>query len=177
MKGIVFTEFLEMVEAAHGIDLAYELQELPGLASGGVFTAIGTYDVEDFLIMLELLTERLGTSMDDLMKGYGEHLFGRFVVLFPDLFLGKTDSLAFLASIEQTIHAEVLKLYPEAELPFFDLAYEGETLVMTYSSKRPMASFAEGLMDGCLLYFGDNRTFTREDLDGQDGTRAVFRVR
>jgi len=166
-----------MVEAQHGLDLAYELQELPGLVSGGIFTAIGTYEVGDLLMMLDLLSQRLEVSTDELMKVYGQHLFGRFVTLFPDLFVGRSDSLDFIASIEGTIHIEVLKLYPEAELPYFDQVYEGDTLVMTYNSVRPMASFAEGLVRGCLEHFGDGREYTREDIGNRDGTRAVFRIR
>ena len=42
MKGIVFTEFLEMVESKFGIEMVNGLLDSSELASGGVYSAVGT---------------------------------------------------------------------------------------------------------------------------------------
>jgi Haem-NO-binding len=44
MKGMVFTEFLELVERSWGEELVDELIESCELASGGAYTSVGTYD-------------------------------------------------------------------------------------------------------------------------------------
>jgi hypothetical protein len=43
MKGIVFTEFIEMVEQRFGYEIVDELLTETELPSGGAYTAIGTY--------------------------------------------------------------------------------------------------------------------------------------
>ncbi|MEL7340130.1 MAG: heme NO-binding domain-containing protein, partial [Bacteroidota bacterium] len=43
MKGIVFTEFLEMVEDTFGFETADNIVSQAELPSGGVYTAVGTY--------------------------------------------------------------------------------------------------------------------------------------
>ena len=44
MKGIVFTEFLEMVEQRFSPEIADRLIDESDLPSGGIYTAVGTYE-------------------------------------------------------------------------------------------------------------------------------------
>ena len=43
MKGVVFTEFFDMLEQAHGYELVDKLLETTELESGGVYTACLLY--------------------------------------------------------------------------------------------------------------------------------------
>ena len=72
--------------------------------------------------MIELvscLSKETGIGTAELMRSFGRYLFERFYVLFPQYFEGSTPLFAFLELIEDYIHVEVRKLYPEAELPSF----------------------------------------------------------
>lgn len=40
MKGIVFTEFLEMVESHHSADMVDDIIDAARLVSGGIYTAV-----------------------------------------------------------------------------------------------------------------------------------------
>lgn len=44
MKGVVFTEFIEMVEGRFGLAMVDRIIEAAQLPSSGVYTAVGTYD-------------------------------------------------------------------------------------------------------------------------------------
>ncbi len=44
MKGIVFTELIDMVEATFGEDMMDDVFDDCDLESGGAYTAVGTYD-------------------------------------------------------------------------------------------------------------------------------------
>jgi len=44
MKGIVFTEFLELVENKFGLEMLDAIIEASNLESEGVYTRIGTYN-------------------------------------------------------------------------------------------------------------------------------------
>lgn len=44
MKGIVFTEFVDMVEAQFSADMVDDILDDAAPASGGAYTAVGTYD-------------------------------------------------------------------------------------------------------------------------------------
>lgn len=72
------------------------------------------------------------------------------------------------------IHIEVLKLYPDAELPKFDvLEHTANKLVMLYESKRSMSDFAEGLMEAAVNYFNEPVTIKKESLEN-DGSKVKF---
>lgn len=75
------------------------------------------------------------------------------------------DALTFLSGIEDIIHAQVIKLYPDAQLPKFDCLREGNQLTMIYHSDRHLADLAEGLIMGCGQHFGDNLTIQRDEVN------------
>jgi heme-NO-binding protein len=177
MKGIVFTEFLEMVEEKFSTEVVDRIVDGAELASGGVYTSVGTYDHVEMIRLVSCLSKESGIPIPELMKAFGEHLFGRFSILYPKYFEGMNSSFNFLENVEDYIHVEVRKLYPEAELPSFSCdASEPGRLRLTYRSTRPFAPLAEGLIRGCLAHFGENADLQIEDLSAGAGTAARFVV-
>jgi hypothetical protein len=176
MKGMVFTEFLEMVESSFGtevVDTILDRADLP--ESHGAYTAVGTYPHAEMVSLVTELSQHTGVAVPDLLKAYGEHLFGRFHDMYPDFFTGIADAFTFLSSIHDYIHVEVKKLYPDAELPKFQCSTpEANVLIMHYISSRHMQDFAEGLIVGCLRHFNESATIQKEPQP--DGT-TVFTLR
>lgn len=175
MKGIVFSEFLEMVEDKFSIELADQIVQESDLASEGAYTAVGTYDHAEIVQLVVRLSEHSGVPVVDLVRTFGQHLLERFVVLYPGFFDAVTTTFEFLSSIENHVHVEVKKLYPDAELPTFTAQFpDADTLYLEYQSKRPFAALAEGLILGSIDYFQDSITLTHEDLSASQGNHSRF---
>jgi hypothetical protein len=175
MKGIVFTEFLEMVEDKFSPELADRILDTAKLRSGGVYTAVGTYDHREMIELIAHLSKETGVGCVDLLQSFGTHMFERFYTLFPQYFKGVDSSFDFLEKIESYIHVEVRKLYPEAELPSFVCDRpQPESLRLTYRSTRPFAALAEGLIRGCVAHYREAVDIEVEDLSGGTGTAARF---
>ena len=164
MKGMVFTEFLDMVELKFSADMVDDIIEDSQLPNGGAYTAVGTYDHAELVQMVEALAQRSGVPVPALVHTFGLHLFGRFHALYPGFFSGIPTALDFLEGIETVIHTEVRKLYPNAQLPEFDCVRTASGLDMVYSSPRHFGDLATGLIEGALLHFGDPVSLTRHDL-------------
>jgi hypothetical protein len=175
MKGIVFTEFLDMVEEKFSIEVAEEIIEAAELPSGGVYTSVGTYDHGEILQLVGHLSRIASADPQTLVMTFGQHLFGRFFKGYPQLFEDVPSAFAFLGSIENHIHVEVKKLYPEAELPTFECS-NGKPghMEMMYRSARPFGDLAEGLILGCFDHFGENIELSREDLSAEAGSVIRF---
>ncbi|MCA3178144.1 MAG: heme NO-binding domain-containing protein [Burkholderiaceae bacterium] len=169
MKGMVFTEFLEMVEARWSPDLVDDLVDSTPLASGGRYTAVGTYGHEEMVALVDGLSERTGIAVPDLIRAFGHHLFGRFAVSHPTFFGGISNAFDFLERIEDVIHAEVLKLYPDALLPRFDVTRQGDAMTLVYRSSRHFEDLAHGLIEGCLEHFGERARLVRASRPDADG--------
>ena len=178
MKGIIFTEFLEMVESAHSLDFVDELIDASDLPRDGSYTSVGTYPCSELVSLLMLYSERVGTPPDDLLKAFGHKLFDRFHVLYPEFFGTSKDAFAFLEGVDAYIHMEVRKLYPEAELPSFEPHRDAKgNLALEYRSARPLAALAEGLILGCMDHFGESADLEVEDRSAGAGTHALFSMR
>jgi hypothetical protein len=71
----------------------------------------------------------------------------------------------------------VKKLYPDAEFPRFEVHASPGNLELVYRSRRPLADVAEGMIRGCIAWFGDRVDLDRQDLDAADGRAARFTLR
>ena len=164
MKGIVFSEFLDMVEAEFSADMVDDIIDDSELPSGGAYTAVGTYDHLELAQLVIALSKKTGAGVPALLKAYGRHLFGRFAVGYAHFFEGADDCFEFLASIEDYIHVEVRKLYPDAELPSFEtVRIAPDKLSMVYRSPRCLGDFAEGLIEGCSAHYREPLSVARTD--------------
>ncbi len=178
MKGIIFTEFLELVESKFGLDMVDDLIAACDLPSRGEYTAVGTYDHREIVDLVVELSRRTELPVPDLLQVYGEHLFGRFTVLYPQFFAGVVDGFQFLENVEGYIHVEVKKLYPSAELPTFDHErIADDRLRLVYHSSRHLEDVAEGLIRGCMKHFGSGCEITREGADSAAGGIAFIVAR
>jgi len=177
MKGMIFTEFMEMVEATWSLDRVDAIIIRSNVASGGAYTAVGTYPHEEIVALVTALSEETGIAVPDLVRTFGKHLFGRFALAYPRFFLGTTSSFQFLSGIENVIHAEVRKLYPDAELPTFEVEKGDHSLTLIYFSEHPFADLAQGLIEGCVAHFGEDIEVRREAVANLPGAQARFILR
>ncbi len=175
MKGIVFREFIDMVESQFSARTADEIIQASTLSTNGAYTSIGTYPHQEMVDLVSHLSTRTGISVPDLLQHFGRHLFGRFVVIHPSLTNAFSDVFSLLSALETTIHVDVNKLYRDAELPTFTHEQDNQqTMVFIYRSRRRMADFAQGLIEGCIAHFKENITIQRADLPPQ-GEEALTR--
>ena len=178
MKGIVFTEFLEMVEGAFSVEMVETIVADAELPSGGAYTGIGTYDHRELVAMVVHLSRRTGTPIPALIHAFGGHLFKTFVKGRPELFAAMGSTFSLLEHLENTIHVEVRKLYPDAELPHFAAERLGDDhLALTYTSERGFAELARGLIDAAIAHYGEAITVAVADLSGGKSTHVRFDLR
>ena len=176
MKGVVFSEFLEMVEQRYSLAVVDDIVQRAELPSGGVYTSVGTYPATEMVSLLSELSRSTGAPVPDLLRVFGRHLFHRFTEIYPQLMHGSS-TFSFLENVQTVIHTEVKKLYPDAELPTFECAREGdERMTMLYRSPRRLSALAEGLMLGCAEHFGEAIDVSTEDLSAGEGEIVRFTI-
>jgi Haem-NO-binding len=154
MKGIVFTEFLDMVAQRFGEELVDDMIADACLPHGGAYTSVGTYPHGEMVALVDSMSKRTNSSVDALLEVFGHHLFGRFYKSYPQFMDSTTDPLEFLMGIETIVHTEVRKLYPDAQLPEFDTRRISTVeIVMNYRSVHNFSSLALGLIKGCAEHY------------------------
>ncbi len=177
MKGIVFDEFLQMVESVHGIAMVDTIITKSSLPSEGIYSSVGTYDFNEMVELVSSLSKELDIPIPALLHNFGHYLFDSLGKAHPEIIASYNSPIALVASIEDHIHIHVKKLYPDAELPTFKiLQKEEKTLKMIYSSSRGLYMLAKGLMERAFEFFG-NQVQVDHKLLKEDGTEVEFTIR
>lgn len=177
MKGIVFTEFLEMVENKFGYEVVDHIIQESQLESNGVYTSIGTYSHAEIVQLLSNLSITTKVDAQVLLKAFGEYLFDTFLKTYPQFFDAEDNAFDFLKSIDNHIHVEVQKLYPDATLPKFDTQeHEDGTLFMVYKSERKMGALAEGLIEKSIEHYKVPHSVHKEILE-ESGSEVKFTIK
>ncbi|MFM2590231.1 heme NO-binding domain-containing protein [Vibrio sp. TBV020] len=176
MKGIIFTEFMDLVEQKFGLEVLDSLLENTG--DSGVYTAVGSYDHRNLVKLIVQLSKHSGISPEELQRVFGQSVFNNLYNTLPDnnsLQACKT-SFQFIKLVEDYIHIEVKKLYPEANPPSFDFVSESETeMIFDYVSARCMSHVCLGLLEGCAEFF-DEKLSTSMNTVSSDGSKVRFTV-
>lgn len=165
MKGIVFTLFLEMVDEMFGEEMTEGIIDSCQLPSGGSYTAVGTYQFEEMSQLVTVLSQKTSIEARKLLLTFGKYVFKKFLIYYRGKYENKENSFEFLKSINDHIHIEVKKLYPDAQLPQFSFTQESNNqMCLIYRSSRPLADFAEGLIHGCFDHYEEKVELTRNNI-------------
>lgn len=172
---MLFTAFLDLIEAEFGLEVLENVIDEVKPASGGIYTSIGTYDHRELVGMLVALSKQTKVSVSNLTKTFGMYHFSEFTSAYPYLFDGLDSSFALLEKIDWFIHAEVRKLYPGATPPKFECnTLSPTTMELIYKSPRCLGDVAEGLIYGCASHYGEKISVRREKLGDMTGSTERF---
>ena len=175
MKGVIFTEFFNFIEQQFGLEMVDHLIAATKPESGGAYTSVGTYSADELSAMVGELAQRTGSPVSGLVKAFGGHLFFHFTEAHRSTLGDVKSTEELLSQVENRIHVDVRKLFPDAELPTIDFSrIKPDVSQVIYFSKRPFADLAEGLIAAAINHFGDPIELSREDMPPGDGTHAKF---
>jgi len=153
MRGIVFTELIELIEGKFGYDKLDDVIDDANLENDGAYAATGNYPFEELVRLVVSLSKKTNIPVETLLEVYGEHLFSKLISIFM-AFNKSDDVLEFIGSVESYIHVEVRKLYPDADLPTFNVINSTpEMLEIDYISSKNIPHLAKGLMIGASKHF------------------------
>lgn len=156
MKGMVFTEFVEFVEEKYGFDTVDAMIEKSKVPNDGAYTQAGNYPVEEIVALMVALSEIQKADLTLLIQSYGEYLFGRLASLYPNIEQFES-AFDIISHVDNLIHPEVQKLYPDADLPEFETIEErADKIILRYKSKKGLHQLAKGLILGAGAFYNEN---------------------
>lgn len=175
MLGMVFTEFIELVEEKFSPEVADEVITAAAPANQGAYTAVGYYPHDDMVAMVGALSERTGVPAADLLQVFGAHLLKRFTEIHAPMFAAYPTYFELVAAIDQHIHVEVRKLYDQAVLPRFTvLSRTDDGIDLFYDSPRRMEMLAVGLLEAAARHYGESVRISHAEAQSPDGRAGVL---
>lgn len=174
MKGIIFTEFMELVEDKFGLEVLDRVLDLSN--DEGIYTSVGSYDHRDLVKLIVNLSKVSHIPVEKLQEVFGECVFQNLLKSISNhaSLQQCTNTFQFVRHVEDFIHVEVKKLYPDANPPQFDFISETESeIVFDYKSARCLAHVCLGLIHGCASYFGEKIEVKHQN-QSEDGSQVRF---
>ena len=153
MKGVIFNVIEEVVGDLFGDETWDDLLETAEV--DGAYTALGNYADTELLAIVSAACTATGMSAEEVLRTIGYHALPKLAARVPDSLRDAPDALAFVRRVNDVIHPEVLKIYPDSIPPAFDFEDHPEGLIVQYRSARNLPALAEGLLAGVgALYEG-----------------------
>lgn len=154
MLGIVFTSLVEMLEEQVSFEFADEVLQEANLTSHGAFTSVGYYPFEEIDKILTVLTHKTGKPLEQLLFEFGVYLFGCLARAHEQVLSRAHTLFDMLEHLDDDIHVQVKKLYPDADLPKFTVIERTDAYMrLGYYSTRELYALAEGLMHAAAVHF------------------------
>lgn len=176
MKGFVFQEFFDFVDRRFGPDVTEEIIETAELEHDAAYAATGTYPFSDLQKLVGAACRRLDADPADMLRDFGGSVGCAFARGHRDRFDRHDGLFDMLANVEELIHVEVRKLYPEAELPRFQVEARSESqMLLHYRSERKLWDFAKGIIEAAAGHYGETVDVEIARVEGVED-EALIRV-
>lgn len=174
MKGIIFNVVEDAVTKLHGASAWDDI--LDHAEVSGAYTALGTYPDAELMSIVGSACELTGADQIDLLRVVGRAILPDLAAHVDDVVDHNGTAFEFLAVIDDVIHVEVRKLYPDAATPTIKTrSIDDHSIEVTYGSARGLWALAEGLILGAGDLFNQPLIVTRHPEPSADG-ETVFHV-
>jgi len=146
--------------------------------SGGIYTSVEDFPDSELFEMIKSLAEHTNTPANDLVKEFGLYLFHTLAAKHQIFVDAEPDFFAFLKSIDNVIHKEVEKLYPNPNLPNIDWEQpDSQTLKLFYRSPRKLCHLASGLIRGAASQYNVEFTMSHDPCMHNDSDHCCFEIK
>jgi hypothetical protein len=173
MKGVVFNLLEQVVTAEVGEEAWDDILDAAG--SSGAYTAVGTYELDDFMSLVGAAAAKVGKPENETVQWFGRKALPLLAQLYPAFFEPHTSTRPFLLTLNDVIHPEVRKLFPGAYAPEFEFIEEdGEHLALGYISYRNLCAFAEGLIEGAADHYGETVEISQSSCTRRGDDKCVL---
>lgn len=174
MKGIVFNLLEDVVSREYG---AHTWDDLLDAASmDGSYTSLGSYADEDLSKLVMAASSALQQPPEEVIRWFGRAAVPLLAEKYPAFFKPHSSARSFILTLNEIIHPEVRKIYPGADVPEFDFETSDNALLLGYTSKRRLCSFAQGLIEGTAEHYDEQVEFDHLKCMIQGDDKCLIKV-
>lgn len=154
MLGLVFTEFMSMIETKYGLLMLDDVIEKSNLPRKGVYASLGDYPQTEFNTLIQTFSNETQKDPIVLLKEFGFHFFDPFTKLYS-ISLEKHKTLFdFIENLEFYARPEVAKRYPDSLVPRVKVSKTNDgTIEMIYKSEDIVYVFIEGFIMAAMNHY------------------------
>ena len=176
MKGVVFN-LLEQVVCKEFGESGWRTI-LQDADVDGAFTSLDTYPDAVLRKLVAAVGKRVQKTPGEALQWFGRYSMPLLFSRYPQLFDGQASTRAFILTLNDIIHPEVRRLYPGADVPWFDFDTSSpDTLLLGYQSPRKLCALAHGFIEGAADHYGEVVDVEQTQCMHRGDAKCVFQLR
>ena len=176
MKGVVFNLLEVLVRREFGDE------EWPRVARDAEvdssFTEAGNYPDASLRRLIVEVGKRARKTPGEALQWFGRHSMPLLHTMYPGFFDKQNSARDFVLTLNDIIHPEVRRLYPDADVPWFDFDTRcgPNELILGYQSPRKLCLLAHGFVEGAADYYGETVDVEQTQCMHRGDAKCVFRL-
>ncbi len=168
MRGVLPSLMQEFVRTTYGEGPYRTMQRALG---DPVFLPTANYPDQVLKQMAQVVGEAAGKSSREVFLGFGRFTAPKFKKMYGRYFKASSAKELFLKI--DSIHTQLTKDYPGIHPPKFEYDEHGDTLIMTYRSKRGLFDYFEGILLGAAEFFGQKAAIRVTKIDSKSAKAEI----
>jgi hypothetical protein len=176
VKGVVFNLLEQLVCKEFGESgWRHVLQDAD---VDGSFTSLDTYPDTVLRKLVAAVGKRAQKTPGEALQWFGRHSMPLLFLKYPQFFDSQTSTRSFILTLNDIIHPEVRRLYPGADVPWFDFDTSSpDTLLLGYQSPRKLCALAHGFIEGAADHYGESVDVEQSQCMHRGDAKCVFVLR
>ena len=175
MKGVVFNLLEDVVRREFGDSEWQHVRQDADVDSA--FTSLDSYPDAVLRKLVAAVGKRAHKTPGEALQWFGRHSMPFLRTMYPAFFASQTSTRSFILTLNDIIHPEVRRLYPGADVPWFDFdTSTPDALTLGYRSPRKLCALAHGFIEGAADHFGETVDVEQTECMHRGDARCVFQL-
>jgi hypothetical protein len=173
MKGLFFTELIELLEADYGLAVVDRVIRAAVPPTDGAYTSMGNYDAEEFFGLINAFSAEMDQPVSTIQRSFGRHFMRCLMVRNHKLVGTYSSAIKAIKDVNKLIRAARI-LPPDATLPDVTFSEEGESIwQLTIHLPLQVRDMVLGALEACIARYEEPLIVSRTDIEvnGQIATR------
>lgn len=176
MKGLFFTELLELIETDYGLAVVDQVIRTAVPTTDGVYTSMGVYDSKEFFGIIEALALEMNQPRSTFLRWFGRHFFRCLVDRHDRLLDNYPSAINAMQDVNSLVRTTRI-------FPFDDQPPEAEFMAagpaawrLTIRARLPIQDMVMGALEACIACFDEPLEVSRNDVRAGDEITTRFDI-
>jgi hypothetical protein len=176
MKGVIFNLLEEVVRREFGDSEWDHVRQDADVESS--FSSDGSYPDASLRKLIAAVGKRAHQTPGEALQWFGRYSMPVLASQYPAFFASQDSTRAFVLTLNDIIHPEVRRLYPGADVPWFDFdSSSPDSLTLGYRSPRKLCALAQGFVEGAADHYGEMVDVDQVECMHRGDEKCVFHLR
>jgi len=176
MKGLFFTELVELVETDYGFAVLDQVIRTAVPPTDGVYTSMCSYNAEEFFGLVEALAVDMKQPSSTFLRSFGRHFFRCLLDRNEKLLDNYSSAIKALQDVNELVRATRIFSF-EHRPPKAEFAEVGPAAwQLTIRTKLPVQDIILGALEACIARYGEPLEVSRTDVQTDNTITTRFDI-